>query len=189
MPRDPVSAGGGTRAIIAALAANLGIAVTKFVAFAADRLVVDAGRGDPLGRRLGQPGAAAARRQAGPARQATPEHPFGYGRERYIYAFIVSIVLFSVGGLFALYEGYHKSQHPEPIDELAVGADRGAGRGDRPGVASRSAPRSTSPTRSAATRRWVQLHPPGQGARAAGRAAGGLRRADRPGLRPVRRRR
>jgi cation diffusion facilitator family transporter len=41
-------------------------------------------------------------------RQATPEHPFGYGRERYVYAFIVSIVLFTVGGLFALYEAYHK---------------------------------------------------------------------------------
>src|SRR5688500_13931882 len=41
-------------------------------------------------------------------RAATPQHPFGYGRERYIYAFIVSIVLFSVGGLFALYEAWHK---------------------------------------------------------------------------------
>jgi cation diffusion facilitator family transporter len=41
-------------------------------------------------------------------REATEEHPFGYGRERYIYAFLVSIVLFSLGGLFALYEGYHK---------------------------------------------------------------------------------
>jgi cation diffusion facilitator family transporter len=41
-------------------------------------------------------------------RGATPQHPFGYGRERYIYSFIVSIVLFSVGGLFALYEAYHK---------------------------------------------------------------------------------
>jgi len=41
-------------------------------------------------------------------RAATPEHPFGFGRERYIYAFIVSTVLFSVGGLFALYEACHK---------------------------------------------------------------------------------
>jgi cation diffusion facilitator family transporter len=49
-------------------------------------------------------------------REATPEHPFGYGRERYIYAFIVAIVLFSVGGLFALYEGWHKLQDPHPID-------------------------------------------------------------------------
>src|SRR5206468_509840 len=52
-------------------------------------------------------------------RVATPRHPFGYGRERYIYAFIVSIVLFSVGGLFALYEGFHKVRHPESIDQWA----------------------------------------------------------------------
>ncbi len=49
-------------------------------------------------------------------REATPQHPFGFGRERYVYAFIVSIVLFSVGGLFALYEGYHKLQHRSGID-------------------------------------------------------------------------
>jgi cation diffusion facilitator family transporter len=50
-------------------------------------------------------------------RSATPQHPFGYGRERYLYAFVVSIVLFSLGGLFALYEGYHKLSHPTPITE------------------------------------------------------------------------
>jgi cation diffusion facilitator family transporter len=110
-----VSASGGTRAIVAALVANLGIAVTKFVAFVltgsssmlAESIhsVADSGNQGLLlvgGRRA--------------RRAATPEHPFGYGRERYIYAFIVSIVLFSVGGLFALYEGWHKLQHPEPID-------------------------------------------------------------------------
>jgi cation diffusion facilitator family transporter len=43
-------------------------------------------------------------------REATPQHPFGFGRERYIYSFLVAIVLFSVGGLFALYEAYHKGQ-------------------------------------------------------------------------------
>ena len=48
-------------------------------------------------------------------RAATPQHPFGYGRERYVYAFIVAIVLFTVGGLFALYEGWHKLAHPTPI--------------------------------------------------------------------------
>ncbi|MFF5291380.1 cation diffusion facilitator family transporter [Paractinoplanes globisporus] len=106
--------GGGTRAIIAALAANLGIAVTKFIAWAltgsssmlaeAIHSVADSGNQVLLlvGGRRSQ-------------RRATPEHPFGYGRERYIYAFIVSIVLFSVGGLFALYEAYHKIQHPEAI--------------------------------------------------------------------------
>ena len=106
---------GGTRAIIAALAANLGIAVTKFIAWAltgsssmlaeAIHTVADSGNQGLLllgGKRA--------------ARKATPEHPFGYGRERYIYAFIVSIVLFSVGGLFALYEAYHKIQHREPIE-------------------------------------------------------------------------
>jgi cation diffusion facilitator family transporter len=94
--------------------ANLGIAVTKFIAFLltgsssmlaeAIHSVADSGNQVLLlvgGRRS--------------VRKATPQHPFGYGRERYIYAFIVSIVLFSVGGLFALYEGVHKVQHPEGI--------------------------------------------------------------------------
>jgi cation diffusion facilitator family transporter len=110
-----VSAGGGTRAIIAALAANLGIALTKFIAWLltgsssmlAESIhsVADSGNQGLLllgGKRA--------------ERRATPEHPFGYGRERYIYAFIVSIVLFSLGGLFALYEAYHKISHPEPIE-------------------------------------------------------------------------
>ncbi|WP_030434995.1 cation diffusion facilitator family transporter [Actinoplanes subtropicus] len=109
-----MSAEGGTRAIIAALSANLGIAVTKFVAWGltgsssmlAEAIHSVADSGNQLLLLLG------GRRSR---RQATPEHPFGYGRERYVYAFIVSIVLFSVGGLFALYEAYHKIQHPEPI--------------------------------------------------------------------------
>ncbi|WP_270886474.1 cation diffusion facilitator family transporter [Pedococcus sp. 5OH_020] len=102
-----MSAEGGTKAILAALAANLGIAATKFVAFILSgsssmlaesvHSVADAGNQGLLllgGKRA--------------QRAATPEHPFGFGRERYVYAFIVSIVLFSVGGLFALYEAYHK---------------------------------------------------------------------------------
>jgi cation diffusion facilitator family transporter len=105
---------GGTKAIIAALIANLGIAVSKFVAFLvtgassmlaeAIHSVADSGNQVLLlvgGRRA--------------KRAATPEHPFGYGRDRYIYAFIVAIVLFSVGGLFAIYEGVHKLQHPEEL--------------------------------------------------------------------------
>ena len=109
-----MSAEGGTRAIIAALAANLGIAVTKFIAWGltgsssmlAEAIHSVADSGNQLLLLVG------GRRSQ---RRATPEHPFGYGRERYIYAFIVSIVLFSVGGLFALYEGYHKIRHPEAI--------------------------------------------------------------------------
>jgi cation diffusion facilitator family transporter len=110
-----MSAGGGTRAIVAALLANLGIALTKFTAYLltssssmlAESIhsVADSGNQALLlfgGRRA--------------QRQATPQHPFGYGRERYIYAFIVSIVLFSLGGLFALYEAYHKLQDPHGID-------------------------------------------------------------------------
>ena len=98
---------GGTKAVVAALLANSGIAVTKFVAFfltgfssmlaEAIHSVADAGNQGLL--LLGG-------KQA--KRDATPEHPFGFGRERYIYSFIVAIVLFSVGGLFALYEAYHK---------------------------------------------------------------------------------
>jgi cation diffusion facilitator family transporter len=109
-----VSTEGGTRAIIAALTANLGIAATKFVAFLltrsssmlAESIHSLADSGNQLLLLIGG-------RRA--SREATPEHPFGYGRQRYVYAFIVSIVLFSVGGLFALYEGVEKWLHPEPI--------------------------------------------------------------------------
>jgi cation diffusion facilitator family transporter len=110
-----VSAGGGNRAIVAALAANVGIAVTKFAAFLltssssmlAESIHSLADSGNQVLLLIGG-------RRA--SRAATPEHPFGYGRERYVFAFIVSVVLFSVGGLFALYEGFHKVRHPEPID-------------------------------------------------------------------------
>src|SRR3954449_102250 len=102
-----MSTEGGTTAILAALAANVGIAVTKFVAFLltrsssmlAESIHSLADSGNQLLLLLGGKRA---------RRRATPEHPFGYGRERYVYAFIVSIVLFSLGGLFALYEAYHK---------------------------------------------------------------------------------
>ncbi|WP_433347665.1 cation diffusion facilitator family transporter [Micromonospora sp. CA-111912] len=110
-----MSADGGTKAIVAALFANVGIAITKFIAFLltgsssmlAESIhsVADSGNQGLLllgGRRA--------------KRAATPEHPFGYGRERYIYAFIVSIVLFSVGGLFALYEAWHKAAKPHGIE-------------------------------------------------------------------------
>ncbi|MCY1142902.1 cation diffusion facilitator family transporter [Actinoplanes sp. Pm04-4] len=110
-----MSAEGGTKAIIAALAANLGIAVTKFVAWLltssssmlAESIHSVADSGNQLLLLVG------GKRSR---RQATPEHPFGFGRERYIYAFIVSIVLFSLGGLFALYEAWHKISEPHPIE-------------------------------------------------------------------------
>ncbi|WP_314613151.1 cation diffusion facilitator family transporter [Streptomyces stackebrandtii] len=110
-----MSASGGTKAIVAALAANLAIAVAKFVAYLfsgsssmlAESVHSLADSGNQglllLGGKKAQ-------------REATPQHPFGYGRERYIYAFLVSIVLFSVGGMFAIYEGYEKIKDPHAIE-------------------------------------------------------------------------
>ncbi|MFD9333414.1 cation diffusion facilitator family transporter [Streptomyces sp. NPDC060028] len=110
-----MSASGGTRAIVAALAANLAIAVAKFVAYLfsgsssmlAESVHSLADSGNQglllLGGKKAQ-------------REETPQHPFGYGRERYIYAFLVSIVLFTVGGMFAIYEGFAKIKDPHEIE-------------------------------------------------------------------------
>jgi len=110
-----MSADGGNRAVIAALSANLGIAATKLVAFAltqsssmlAESVHSVADSGNQLLLLLGG-------RRAKQA--ATDEHPFGYGRARYFYAFIVAVVLFAVGGLFALFEAWSKWQAPHPIE-------------------------------------------------------------------------
>lgn len=106
----------GTRAVIAALAANLGIAAGKVLAFAftgSSALLAEAAHSaaDSGNQILLLWGGRRARRSADEA------HPFGYGRERYLFGFLVSVVLFSLGGLFALYEGYHKLLHPEPLSE------------------------------------------------------------------------
>ncbi|GKQ34874.1 cation diffusion facilitator family transporter [Streptomyces sp. A012304] len=110
-----MSASGGTKAIVAALAANLAIAVSKFVAFAFSGSSSMLAEGvhslaDSGNQALLLVGGKKAQREA------TPQHPFGYGRERYIYAFLVSIVLFSVGGMFAIYEGYEKIKHPHELE-------------------------------------------------------------------------
>src|SRR5688572_13476239 len=55
-------------------------------------------------------------------RKATPDHPFGYGRERYFWAFVVALVLFLLGGVFALYEGIEKLRHPHELESLAIAA-------------------------------------------------------------------
>jgi len=102
------------RAVVAALGANLGIAVTKFIAFlftgSASMLaesvhsVADTGNEVLLlvgrGRSLRPP---------------SDEHPFGYGRERYFYGFVVSVMLFTVGAAFSVYDGIHKIVNPEAI--------------------------------------------------------------------------
>ena len=111
-----MSTEGGTRAIIAALLANTGIAVTKFIAWAvsgsssmlAEGVHSLADAGNQLLLLLGG-------RKA--KRAPDREHPFGYGRERFIYAFIVAIVLFSVGGLFSIWEGISKIRDPHSIEQ------------------------------------------------------------------------
>ena len=102
------------RAVFAALAANLGIAVTKFVAFlltgsasmlaesvhsiadTGNQVLLLVGRGRSL-------------------RPPSDEHPFGFGRERYFYGFVVSVMLFTVGAAFSVYDGIHKIVNPEAI--------------------------------------------------------------------------
>ncbi len=142
-----MSTSGGTKAIFAALLANLGIAVTKFIAFLlsgsssmlAESVHSLADSGNQVLLLIGGKKA---------QREADVEHPFGYGRERYIYAFVVSIILFSVGGVFSIYEGVHKIQHPEPINvpwvPITVLADR---HGARVVLAAHRAARSPHPER------------------------------------------
>ncbi|MFI6791822.1 cation diffusion facilitator family transporter [Nonomuraea sp. NPDC050383] len=110
-----MSASGGTKAIIAALAANLAIAVSKFVAafftgsssMLAEGIHSVADSGNQLLLLIG--GKRAQRGQ-------TREHPFGYGRERYFYAFVVAVVLFTIGAVFSLYEGIHKLSSDEGVE-------------------------------------------------------------------------
>ncbi|UUT34800.1 cation diffusion facilitator family transporter [Microbacterium elymi] len=114
-----MSASGGGTAIIAAFLANLGIALAKFVAWffsgsasmLAEAIHSVADSGNQLLLLWGG-------RQA--KRSADREHPFGYGRERYVYAFVVAIILFSVGGLFSIYEGVDKLTHPHELDNVWV---------------------------------------------------------------------
>jgi cation diffusion facilitator family transporter len=114
-----VSAGGGTRAVIAALAANAGIAAAKFVGFlftgsssmlaeSVHSLVDTVNQGLLLvGKKRGE-------------REATPEHPFGYGRDRYFYGFVVALLLFTLGAAFSVYEGVHKILEPRPVEDALV---------------------------------------------------------------------
>ena len=102
------------RAVVAAFAANLGIAVIKFVAFlltgsasmlaesvhsvadTGNQVLLFVGRGRSI-------------------RPASDEHPFGFGRERYFYGFVVSVMLFTVGAAFSIYDGVHKILNPEAV--------------------------------------------------------------------------
>ena len=114
-----MSTSGGTRAIVAALTANLGIAVTKFVAFllsGSSSMLAESvhSLADSANQVLLLVGGKRAKRAA------TADHPFGFGRERYVYAFMVAIILFTIGGIYSIYEGIHKLEHPEPIDRVWI---------------------------------------------------------------------
>ncbi|WP_348639658.1 cation diffusion facilitator family transporter [Micromonospora sp. MH33] len=102
-----------------ALVANLGIGVSKFVAAAVTGSASMLAEGvhsiaDSTNQALLLIGGKRARRAA------SALHPFGYARERYIYAFLVAIILFTLGGLYALYESYHKITHPQELTSPLV---------------------------------------------------------------------
>jgi cation diffusion facilitator family transporter len=110
---------GSKKAIVAAFFANLGIAIAKFVGFLITRsagMLAESVHSfaDTGNQGLLLLGGSRAKREA------TPEHPFGYGRERYFWAFAVALVLFSMGGLFALYEGIEKFRHPHEVEKVWV---------------------------------------------------------------------
>lgn len=109
----------GTKAVVAALFANLGIAIAKLVGFAitgASSMLAEAihSLADSGNQGLLLLGGRWSRREA------TDTHPFGFGRERYFWAFVVALVLFSLGSLFALYEGTQKLRHPHELTSPGV---------------------------------------------------------------------
>ena len=114
-----MSTEGGTKAVIAALMANTGIAISKFVAFAitgSTSMLSEAihSVADSLNQVLLLVGGKRSKRVA------DDKYQFGYGRVRYVYGFMVAIVLFMVGGIYSLYEGWHKWSHPEPVTDYWV---------------------------------------------------------------------
>jgi cation diffusion facilitator family transporter len=109
---------GSRKAIVAAMLANLGLAIAKFVSFlftGASSMLAESVHSvaDTANQGLLFLGGRRARREP------TREHPFGFGRERYFWAFVVALVLFSLGAAFAVYEGFEKLRHPEPLVQPA----------------------------------------------------------------------
>jgi cation diffusion facilitator family transporter len=107
------------KAILAAFCANLGIAIAKFVGFIftqSGSLLAEAAHSfaDTGNQALLLLGGKRSRRKP------TEEFPFGFGRERYFWSFVVALVLFSLGSLFAIYEGFHKLEHPEPLENPTI---------------------------------------------------------------------
>ncbi|MCL2533554.1 MAG: cation diffusion facilitator family transporter [Nocardiaceae bacterium] len=114
-----MSAHGGKKAILAALTANAGIAVAKFTGFlitGSSSMLAESVHSvaDTSNQGLLLFG------QKRAEKQADELHQFGYGRNRYFYSFVVALVLFTLGSLFAIYEGVHKIQHPEELSSPIV---------------------------------------------------------------------
>jgi len=110
-----VAASGGTRAVFVALLANIGIAIAKFGGYlltGSSSMLAESVHS--VADSSNQALLLIAGKRA--TRRASEVHQFGYGRVRYVAAFVVSIVLFTLGGLFALYEAWHKYSDPHPID-------------------------------------------------------------------------
>lgn len=110
---------GSTRAVVTALSANVAIGVSKFVAAAITGSASMLAEGvhsvaDSANQVLLLVGGRRSKRPA------SALHPFGYARERYVYAFLVAIILFSLGGCYAVYEGYHKVIDPHPLENPLV---------------------------------------------------------------------
>jgi cation diffusion facilitator family transporter len=111
--------GSSAKAILYAFIANFGIAVTKSAAAAytnsgsmlAEAIHSYADCANQVLLYLGL-------KQSG--KPPTPEHPFGFGKENYFWSFVVALLLFSVGGVFSIYEGWHKLRHPEALNRAWV---------------------------------------------------------------------
>ena len=168
---------GSRKAIFAAFFANLGIAISKFVGFLitgsasllAETIHSAADTGNQLLLFLGGQRA---------RKSATPEHPFGYGRERYFWSFVVALVLFSMGGVFALYEGIQKFRDPHEVESLGVAVVILVVAIVLETFSLRTAVKESNHVRQPGDQ-LVAVHPRDEAARAAGGAAGGHRRADR----------
>ena len=108
----------GKKTILAALIANLGIAIAKFVGFAITKSSTMLAEGihssaDSANQLLLLMGTQRAKREP------SSKHPFGYGRERYFWSFVVALILFSLGSLFAIYEGIEKIRHPHALNNAS----------------------------------------------------------------------
>lgn len=114
-----MSASSGTKAVVAALLANAGIAAAKFVGYAITGSAAMLAEGAHSIADTGNQGLLLLGMKRG-RRNPDSRRPFGYGLERYFWAFVVALILFSLGSLFSLYEGIEKLRHPHPLESPLV---------------------------------------------------------------------